>query len=146
MCQLRILLAYGYLEEQEEIKKNCKQNLILENGLVTLPDPVTLQDGWYSAPESLLNTVSDNLFLIMLLTIQVKIMLEKHAEVERVNLNSEHLSNVMTHSISNNIRYTFFRGYCFPEQRTSNKSYDVRVCLHNYTGSILEGACRCVAG
>ena len=84
MCQLRILLAYGYLEEQEEIKKNCKQNLILENGLVTLPDPVTLQDGWYSAPESLLNTVSDNLFLIMLLTIQVKIMLEKHAEVERV--------------------------------------------------------------
>ena len=52
----------------------------------------------------------------------------------------------MTHSISNNIRYTFFRGYCFPEQRTSNKSYDVRVCLHNYAGSILEGACRCVVG
>ena len=76
--------AYCYLEEQEEIEKNCKENLILENGLVTLPDPVTLQDGWYSAPESLLNTVSDNLFLIMLLTIQVKIMLEKHAEVERV--------------------------------------------------------------
>ena len=61
--------AYCYLKEQEEIKKNCKQNLILENGLVTLPDPVTLQDGWYSAPESLRNTVSDNLFLIMLLTI-----------------------------------------------------------------------------
>ena len=57
--------AYCYLEEQEEIKKNCKENLIL----VTLPDPVTLEDGWYSAPESLLNTVSDNLFLIMLLTI-----------------------------------------------------------------------------
>ena len=51
----------------------------------------------------------------------------------------------MTHSIRNNIRYTFLCGYCFPEQRTSNKSYDVRVCLHNYTGSILEGACRCVA-
>ena len=61
--------AYCYLEEQEEIKKNCKENLILENGLVTLPDPVTLEDGLYSAPESLLNTVSDNLFLIMLLTI-----------------------------------------------------------------------------
>ena len=42
--------ASEYLEEQEEIKKNYKQKLILENGLVILPDPVTLQDGWYSAP------------------------------------------------------------------------------------------------
>ena len=48
------------LEEQEEIKKNYKEKLILENGLVTLPDPVTLQDGWYSAPENLPNTVYDD--------------------------------------------------------------------------------------
>ena len=41
-----------YLEEQEEIKKTYKEKLTLENGLVTLPDPVTLRDGWYSAPEN----------------------------------------------------------------------------------------------
>ena len=61
-------------------------------------------------------------------------------------LHSEHLSNVMTHNISNNIRYTFVCGYCFPEQQTSNKPYDVWVCLHKDTGNIVEGACSCVAG
>ena len=49
-----------YLEEQEEIKKNYKEKLILENGLVTLLDPVTLQDEWYCAPEDLPNTVYDD--------------------------------------------------------------------------------------
>ena len=40
-------------------------------------------------------------------------------------LDSEHLSNVMTQNISNNIKYTFVRGYCFQEEPTSNKPYDV---------------------
>ena len=34
------------LKKQEKIKKNYKVKFILENGLVTLPDLVTLQDGW----------------------------------------------------------------------------------------------------
>ena len=34
-------------------EKNYKEKFILENGLVTLPDAVILQDGWYSAPETL---------------------------------------------------------------------------------------------
>ena len=40
-------------------------------------------------------------------------------------LNFEHLSNVMTQNISNNIKYTFVRGYFFQEDPTSNKPYDV---------------------
>ena len=56
--------ATDYLEEQEEIKKNYKEKLILENGLFTLPDPVTLQDGWYSGPENLPSTVYDMLLTI----------------------------------------------------------------------------------
>ena len=40
-------------------------------------------------------------------------------------LDFEHLSNVMTQNISNNIKYTFVRGYCFQEEPTSNKPYDV---------------------
>ena len=39
------VIATEHLEEKEEIEKNYKEKLILENGLVTLPDPVTLQDG-----------------------------------------------------------------------------------------------------
>ena len=40
-------------------------------------------------------------------------------------LDFEHLSNVMTQNISNNIKYTFVCGYCFQEDPTSNKPYDV---------------------
>ena len=132
--------ATDYLEEQEEIKKNYKEKLILENGLVTLPDPVTLQDGWYRAPENLPNTVYDDVIDYL-----DKNDAGKAYRSGKSLLDSEHLSNVMTHN-SNNIRYTFVRGYCFPEQRTSNKPYDVWVCLHKDTGSIVEGACSCVAG
>ena len=133
--------ATDYLEEQEEIKKNYKEKLIFENGLITLPDPVTLQDGWYSAPENLPNTVYDDVIDYL-----DKNNAGKAYRSGKSLLDSEHLSNVMTHNISNNIRYTFVRGYCFPEQRTSNKPYDVWVCLHKDTGNIVEGACKCVPG
>ena len=116
--------ATDYLEEQEEIKKNYKEKLILENGLVTLPDPVTLQDGWYSAPENLPNTVYDDVIDCL-----DKNDTGKAYRSGNSLLDSENLSNVMTHNISNNIRYTFVHGYCFPEQRTSN-----------------NGTCSCVAG
>ena len=66
--------------------------------------------------------------------------------MERVLLDSEHLSNVMTHNISNDIRYVLFRGYYFPEQQTSNKPYDIWVCLLKDIENIVEGACSCVAG
>ena len=103
--------AIGYLEEQEEIKKNYKEKLILENGLVTLPDPVILQDGWYSAPENLPNTVYDDVIDYL-----DKNEAGKAHRSGKSLLDSEHLSNVMTQNISSNIRYTFVRGYCFPEQ------------------------------
>ena len=57
-------------------------------------------------------------------------MLEKHTKVESVFWILNILSYVMTHNISNNIRYTFVR--------TSNKPYDVWACLHKDTGTIVE--------
>ena len=51
------VIAIDYLEEQEKIKKNYKMKFILEKGFVTLPDPVTLKECWYSATENLPNTV-----------------------------------------------------------------------------------------
>ena len=103
--------ATDYLEEQEEIKKNYKEKLIVENGLVTLSDLVILQDGWYSAPENLPNTVYNDVIDYL-----DKNGAGKAYKSGKSLLGSEHLSNVMTHNISNNIRYTFVRGYCLPEQ------------------------------
>ena len=127
--------ATDYLEEQEETKKNYKEKLLLENGLVTLPDLVTLLDGWYIAPENLPSTVHNDAIDYL-----DKNDARKAYKSGKSLLDSEHLSNAMTHDISNNIRYTFVRGYCFPEQRTSNKPY-VWVCLHK---RVLVASC--VAG
>ena len=90
--------ATDYLEEQEEIKKNYKEKNIFENGLVTLPDPVTLQDGWYRAPENLPNTVYDDVIDYL-----DKNDAGKAYKSGKSLLDSEHLSRVMTHNISNNI-------------------------------------------
>ena len=127
--------ATDYLEEQEETKKNYKEKLLLENGLVTLPDLVTLLDGWYIAPENLPSTVHNDAIDYL-----DKNDARKAYKSGKSLLDSEHLSNAMTHDISNNIRYTFVRGYCFPEQQTSNKPY-VWVCLHK---RVLVASC--VAG
>ena len=59
---------------------------------------------------------------------------------------SGHISNVMTHSISANIRYCFVRGMCCPEQKLSKNDYDVWLCLHKDTGEIMTADCKCAAG
>ena len=89
--------ATDYLEEQEEIKKNYKGKLILETGLVSLPDPVTQQDGWYSAPENLPNTVYDDVIDYFL----DKNDAGKAYKSGKSLLDSEHLSNVMSHNSNN---------------------------------------------
>ena len=47
--------ATDYLEGQQGKMKNYKEKLILEKDLVTLPDAVIPQDGWFNAPENLPN-------------------------------------------------------------------------------------------
>ena len=74
-CLKLPVTATDCLEEQEEIKKKFKEKIISENGLFALPDPVTLQDEQCSA---------QTLFMMLLLTISIKMMLEKYTDVERV--------------------------------------------------------------
>ena len=61
--RIRMHMGHHYCLNYKE--KNYKEKLILETGLVSLPDPVTLQDGWYSVPPKIYLT----LFMMMLLTI-----------------------------------------------------------------------------
>ena len=47
--------ATDYLEGRQGKMKNYEEKLILEKDLVTLPDAVIPQDGWFNAPENLPN-------------------------------------------------------------------------------------------
>ena len=49
--------ATDYTEESNEVKLNLQSKLVLENGLVSLPDPSKLIDGWFAAPCNLPNTI-----------------------------------------------------------------------------------------
>ena len=61
-------------------------------------------------------------------------------------LELSHISNIMTHTISSNIRYCFVRCMCCPEQKQSKDDYDMWICLHKDTGEIMTADCKCVAG
>ena len=56
------------------------------------------------------------------------------------------LYNDDVNDIDINVRYCFVRGNCCPEQRISNASYNVCVCLHKDGGEIINTGCISVAG
>ena len=41
--------ATDYIEEKNDVGLNLQSKLVLENGLVNLPDPSKLIDGWFAA-------------------------------------------------------------------------------------------------
>ena len=55
-----------------------------------------------------------------------------------------HIKNVMTHSISSNIRFCFVKGY--PEQKLGQNPYTVCISLHKDSGAVVNGECTCVTG
>ncbi|XP_057297429.1 uncharacterized protein LOC130629386 [Hydractinia symbiolongicarpus] len=133
--------ATNIQEEKEQIKRDVSAKLLLENGLMRLPDPTTLKNDWVEAPINLPDTLNNN----------VTEYLEKNNAGKAFKggnslLQSGHVSNVMTHMISPNIRYCFVRGSCLPEQKLSKDPYSVWVCLHKDFGDVITGDCSCTAG
>ena len=133
--------ATDFLEENNEIRVNHEEKLVVENGLIKLPDPSKLVDGWFEAPYNLPNTVFD----------QINNYLNdcdagKAFKGGKSLLLSGHLKNVMTHTISPNIRYCFVKCLCHPEQRIGKDPYTVWVSLHKDSGAVVNGGCTCVAG
>ena len=49
--------AIDYITEKNEVKLNLQSKLVLENVLVSLPDPSKLIDGWFAAPYNLSNNL-----------------------------------------------------------------------------------------
>lgn len=129
-------------KEKEQIEADNKLKLILEDGMVTLPNPAQLKGDWVDAPANLPDTVFD----------QVKGYLVKNNGGKafiggKSLLKSEHLFNLMVHTISPNIRYSFVQGLCYPEQKFKSKTpYKVWICLHKDTGEVITGDCACTAG
>ena len=128
-------------EELEEIKTDIKRKLWVEGGIIKLPNPLKLTNGWIPAPQNLPNTLFD----------QIK----DHLDAENAGkaykggqslLESGDLTNIMSHAISSNIRYCFVRGLCLPEQKLNKSAYNVWIVLHKDTGNIITGDCSCPAG
>ena len=116
--------ATDYIEEKNEVELNLQSKLVLENGLVNLPDPSKLIDGWFTAPYNLPSTIYE----------QVNPYLRdndagKAFKGGKSFLFSGHIKNMMTHSISSNIRYCIMKGLCHPEQKLGQNPY----CLDLFT-------------
>ena len=102
--------ATDYIEEKNEVELNLQSNLVLENGLVNLPDPSKLIDGWFTALYNLPNTIYEQVNAYLRDTDAGKAF-----KGGKSLLFSGHIKNLMTHSISSNICYCFVKGLCHPE-------------------------------
>ena len=124
-----------------QLKQDISKKLVLENGMVNLPNPSSLKDEWVLAPLNIPDTTHE-IVMHYLVTNDAG----KAYRGGKSLLESGHVSNVMTHLISPNIRYCFVRGLCLPEQKLSNNPYDVWICIQKDTGDIITGDCSCTAG
>ena len=109
--------------------------MVLKNGLVSLPDPSKLIDGWFPAPYNLPNTIYE----------QVNTYLKdtdagKAFKGGKSFLLSGHIKNVITHSINSNIRYCFVKGLCHPEQNLGQNPYT------ELFGTVVNGKFTCAVG
>ena len=131
-----------YIEEKNEVQLNLQSKLVLENGLVDLPDPSKLTDGWFIAPYNLPDTIYE----------QVNTYLKdpdagKAFKGGKNLVFSGHISkNAITHSISSNNRYCFVKGLCHPEQKLVQNPHTVWICLHKDSGAVVNVECTCLAG
>ena len=126
-------------EELLEITKSRETKLMVDNG-IKLPFPEELKSGWEADnwllfPQTCEEEVEE--FLKGVFKAQ-----DKGAGL----LVSNHLSNVKSHVISQNVRYCFVAAECTPEERLHNAPYNVWVCLHKDTGKVISAECTCIAG
>lgn len=130
-----------YQQENAQIEEDIKGKLKLENGMLTLPNPLKLVDDWIIAPANLPDTTHSNVEAYLKETDAGKAYTGGKSL-----LLSGHLSNIMVHMLSPNVRYCFARSLCLPEQKLSNKPYNVWVILHKDNGCIIDGHCGCAGG
>ena len=84
---------------QEEIEESdLNDKLGLKNGLIQLPNPVKLEEGWVLAPTNLPNTIYEKIILYLQSNDAGKAY-----KGGKSLLDSGHLTNTMVHSVSPNV-------------------------------------------
>ena len=112
---------------------------MVENGLIKLPPPDELKQGWQlgsaNFPDTTENEVDTNLK-----DAPKAILKGKSLE------SSGHVFDVECHTISPNLKYCFVQGKCVPQERTHNKPNELWICLHKESGEVVTAECNCIAG
>ena len=137
--KLAVPKSLGAQDEERIKKQTSEQKLMVENGLITLPSPENLKQGWQSGSASLPDT-TDKEVDSYLQDAPKAILKGKSLE------SSRHVFNVECNTISPNLKYCFVRGKCVPQERTHNKPYEPWICLHKESGEVVTAECNCVAG
>ena len=88
---------------------------MVENGLIKLPPPDELKQGWQSGSANFPDTTDDEVDKCLKDTPKAKAILKgKSSEI------SGHVFNVECHTVSPKLKYCFVRGKCVPQERTHN--------------------------
>ena len=128
------------VKDEEKIKKQTSEKkLLVENGLIKLPPPDELKQGWQSGSGNFPDTTEKEVDTY-LKDAPKAILKGKSLE------SSGHVFDVECHTISPNLKYCFVRGKCVPQERTHNKPYELWICLHKESGEVVTAECNCAAG
>ena len=116
-------------KEDDAVKeKEKRERLSLESGLIQLPSPLNLKEGWQAGSLYFPNTIESD----------VEDYLKVHGPKSMVKgsslLTSKHVVDAAVHNISPNVRYCYVRGRCVPQERTNNPPYEAWVCLQKDDG------------
>ncbi|XP_070548423.1 uncharacterized protein [Ptychodera flava] len=135
-------------EEAEILGKEVSDLLLLEGGLIKLPDPAEITVGWERSSEHFPETTraefeeyletKHKLINISQGNIPVK-------EGESLYL-SGHVTGVEYHSISPNLSYCFVRATVGRQKAQTEAPYNIWVVIHKHTGSVKSAYCTCPAG
>ncbi|XP_072014155.1 uncharacterized protein [Amphiura filiformis] len=103
-------------EAEHDIQQSKKRNLVFDGGIIQLPRPETLTNGWESGPASLPETTRDHLDSYIKAGNR-RIGLEKTEGKRTFRLGkglllSGHVRALQYHGISANLSYCFVRGKC----------------------------------
>ncbi|XP_071799977.1 uncharacterized protein [Asterias amurensis] len=131
------------------VQKERESRLVLENGLVSLPDPQALNSNWEASAVNFPPTTTTEV------DEYITLCAEKHqittggekAKVEGQSVwRAKHVREVRFHAISDNIRYCFVDGRVVPQKAITSAPYYTWVALHKDTGSVVSSLCSCRAG
>ncbi|XP_020893499.1 uncharacterized protein LOC110232620 [Exaiptasia diaphana] len=130
------------LKKKEEVEIDNKvrrcEKLTIDCG-IKLPFPANLTIGWERGSQNFPDVLEKD----------VENYMQKSFKAMKQGqslLTSNHIHDVMFHHISTNVKYCFVRGCCVPEEKTSNESYSLWVCVHKESGEVLTAECTCFAG